>query len=126
MQIKHLVARLAALGRTLPSLGLITEQTIAGAISTGTHGSGRQCLSHFVEAVRLACYDPHTGQVTIEEIREGTALRAAQCSLGCLGVILSVKLRCRPSYNVEEFWSNYDRLEQVLDQQEQFPCSSFF
>ena len=34
---------------TLPTLGLITEQTIAGAISTGTHGSGRHSLSHYME-----------------------------------------------------------------------------
>ncbi|MDB4419526.1 FAD-dependent oxidoreductase [bacterium] len=40
-QIKHLIHKLnAARQWTLPSLGLITEQTIAGAISTGTHGSG--------------------------------------------------------------------------------------
>src|SRR5579863_9985749 len=47
-QIKHLLAQLhARSAATLPSLGLITEQTIAGAISTATHGSGRQSLSHY-------------------------------------------------------------------------------
>src|SRR5262245_40520612 len=34
-QIKHLLARLNQAGLTTPSVGLITEQTIAGAISTG-------------------------------------------------------------------------------------------
>src|SRR5262245_11214642 len=51
----------AASGRTLPTLGAIKRQTVAGAISTGTHGSGRQSLSHFVLAVRLAAYDPASG-----------------------------------------------------------------
>ena len=45
---------------TLPTLGAIKKQTIAGAISTGTHGSGSPGLSHFVQAVRLARYCPHS------------------------------------------------------------------
>src|SRR5262245_44619550 len=40
-QIKHILAELDRQSAgTLPSMGLITEQTIAGAISSGTHGSG--------------------------------------------------------------------------------------
>src|SRR5579871_5498889 len=58
-RIKHLLQKLHSLaGVTLPSIGLITEQTIAGAVATGTHGSGKHSLSHYVEAVRLAAYDP--------------------------------------------------------------------
>ena len=53
-QIKTVIAELKRKGRTLPSLGLITEQTIAGATSTGTHGSGRHCLSNYIQAVRVA------------------------------------------------------------------------
>ena len=44
-QIKHVLAALNKKGLTTPSVGLITEQTIAGAISTGTHGSGKHSLS---------------------------------------------------------------------------------
>ena len=40
-QIKHLLKELNREGATLHSLGLITAQTIAGAISTGTHEIGR-------------------------------------------------------------------------------------
>ena len=40
--------------RTLPTLGAIKKQTISGAISTGTHGSGRQSLSHYVARIRAA------------------------------------------------------------------------
>jgi FAD/FMN-containing dehydrogenase len=52
--------------RTLATLGAVTKQTIAGAISTGTHGSGRQSLSHFVANVRMAAYDL-AGRPTIYE-----------------------------------------------------------
>ena len=46
--VKHLVQELKPSGLTLPSLGLIDEQTVAGATATGTHGSGKHSLSHYV------------------------------------------------------------------------------
>lgn len=92
----------AASGRTLPTLGAIKRQTVAGAISTGTHGSGRQSLSHFVLAVRLAAYDPASGAARVFEYREGDALRAARCALGCAGILLSVDLATVPKYRVAE------------------------
>jgi len=54
----------ATTDQTLPTLGAVKKQTIAGAISTGTHGSGRQSLSHFVANVRIAAYDS-AGRATI-------------------------------------------------------------
>lgn len=124
--IKQLIVELARYGRTLPSLGLITEQTIVGAISTGTHGSGRQCLSHFAEGFRMARYDASSGKAIIDEIDSGDALRAAQCGLGNLGVVLSVKMRCRNPYQVEEFWHPYATLAQVLKKQDEYPLQQFF
>ncbi len=126
VQVKQLIAKLKPLGRTLPSLGLITEQTVVGAVSTGTHGSGRQCLSHFAEAIRIAHYDGTSGQAVVKEIHDGDALRAAQCNLGNMGVILSVKMRCRELYNVEELWHKYDELNDVLDQEKEYPLQQFF
>ena len=93
-QIKHLLSELERLRNwTLPSLGLITEQTVAGAVSTGTHRSGKNSMSQYVVSVRIAHYDSASGKATVTEISSGDALRAARCSLGCLGVILSVKMK---------------------------------
>jgi len=114
-QIKRLLKELDRDGATLHSLGLITEQTIAGAISTGTHGSGRHSMSHYVVGVRLARYDASTGRAFIEELNAGEQLQAARCSLGSLGIILSVKLRCRAQYNVQEHFTESRRLSDVLD-----------
>lgn len=125
-QIKTLLARLKQRGRTLPSVGLITEQTIAGAISTGTHGSGRNSLSHYIQAVRVARYDQATGVAIVEQIEAGDALRAARCSLGCLGIILSVIMQCREPYGVEEHLREYATLDEVLQAQEEFPLQQFF
>jgi FAD/FMN-containing dehydrogenase len=126
-QIKRLLAELERqAGATLPSVGLISEQTIAGAISTGTHGSGKQSLSHFIEEVRIACYDPATSEPIIRTINDGDELRAARCALGSLGVIVSVGLWCRPQYVVEEHFRRYESLDAVLEQEEEYPLQQFF
>lgn len=125
-QIKTLLGHLKQSGQTLPSVGLITEQTIAGAISTGTHGSGRHSLSHYVDAVRVARYDAETGMAVIEQIEGGDALRAARCSLGGLGIILNVRICCRSLYNVEEHWREYPTLDPILTAEQEFPLQQFF
>ena len=91
-----------ATDRTLPTLGAIKKQTISGAISTGTHGSGKQSLSHFVAAVRAAVFDGETGAPVVREFNDGPELLAARCGLGCFGVILSVDLHTVPKYQVAE------------------------
>lgn len=125
-QIKSLLARLKEQGWTLPSVGLINEQSIAGTISTGTHGSGRHSLSHYVAAIRVARYDESTGAAIIEQIDAGTALQAARCSLGCLGVIVSVTMVCRKQYLIEEHLRDHATLESVLQAEAQYPLQQFF
>ena len=83
-------------------------------------------MSHYVEEVRLARYDDSTGQAIIEEISAGEQLRAARCSLGSLGIILSVKLRCRAQYNVQEHFTESRRLADVLDAESSFPLQQFY
>ena len=125
-QIKRLLDELHRHGFTMPSLGLITEQTIAGAAATGTHGSGRHSISHYVEGVRVATYDSQTGEPTIRTIDQGDELRAARCSLGALGIVTSVKLPIRPCYFVEEHFRPYAHLADVLAAEETFDLQQFF
>jgi len=125
-QIKRVIRELQKTGHALPSLGLIDEQSVAGATATGTHGSGRHSLSHYVRAVRLAGYDPHTGEPTIRDITAGPELRAARCSLGCLGIVTSMRLPIRDQYQIEEHFRRYDRLEEVLEQEAAYDLQQFF
>jgi FAD/FMN-containing dehydrogenase len=125
-QIKRLLRKLQRTGHTLPSLGLVDEQSVAGAIATGTHGSGRNSLSHYVQAVRLAYYDPQSGESLIREIASGNELRAARCALGSLGIVTSVVLQIRPQYQIEEHFRCYERLEQVLEQEAVYDLQQFF
>ena len=126
-QIKRLLSELSRQSAgTLPSLGLINEQSIAGAISTGTHGSGKSSMSHFIEEVRVATYDTKTGSPVIRTIQGGDELRAARCSLGTLGVIVSVGFGSRPSYRVEEHFQRYADLGTVLAEEDEYPLQQFF
>jgi FAD/FMN-containing dehydrogenase len=126
-QIKRLLSELERQGgNTLPSVGLITEQTIAGVISTGTHGSGKNSLSHYMDEIRVAVYDPVTGEPVIRTISADAKLQAARCSLGSLGVIVLVGFWCRPQYHVEEHFHRYDTLEQVVDAETDYPLQQFY
>lgn len=110
---------------TLPTMGVITKQTIAGAISTGTHGSGKPSLSHYAVEIRGAAYDPHSGRARVYCWDSGDKLRAARCAVGCMGVILSVKLRCVPAHQVEEVVVLRSTLEEVIAAQDRFPLQQF-
>jgi FAD/FMN-containing dehydrogenase len=107
-------------------VGLVSEQSLAGAISTATHGSGRHSLSHYVSGVRLAVHDPATGEPVIRTIASGPELAAARCSLGLVGLMLSVQVPVRRQYFVEEHLRQYGSLEEVLAAEEQYPIQQFY
>ena len=111
---------------TLPTVPNITPQTVAGAISTGTHASGMPSLSHFVEGIRAAAYDPESGEARIYEWTDGPELRAARCALGCMGVILSLRLRCVPRYTMAQRVRRVEKIEEVLAGEEEYPLQSTF
>lgn len=126
-QIKRLLSELdRQQAGTLPTLGLITEQTIAGAISTATHGSGSPSMSHFAEEIRVAAYDPVTGDPVIRVIRDGPELRAARCSLGAMGVIVSVSFWAKSQYHIEEVSRRYTSIEDVLAAEVDYPLQQFY
>ena len=126
-QIKCLLDELHSRSNsTLPTMGLITEQTIAGAISTATHGSGKHSMSHYMAEIRTAAYDSETGRARVYVWNEGDSLRAARCALGCLGVILSVRFRCVPKFLVAERIERCANIEQVLQGEKTHPLQQFF
>ena len=124
-RIAEVLAHLASRGLTLPSIGLIARQTVAGAVATGTHGSGRHSMSHYVESMRIACYDA-AGEVEVRTVDSGQDLRAARCSVGALGVVLEVTLRCVPQYYVRERCVWRPNLDAVLDNESAAHLQQFY
>ncbi|MET8229659.1 D-arabinono-1,4-lactone oxidase [Micromonospora sp. NPDC005298] len=94
MTLHTLNSLLARHQLALPNLGDIDAQTVAGAISTGTHGTGAGygCLSTFVEAVTLVTGTGEVLRCSADEHPD--VLAAARVSLGALGVLTEVTLRC--------------------------------
>ncbi|MEU1602329.1 D-arabinono-1,4-lactone oxidase [Micromonospora matsumotoense] len=98
--LRALNALLAGHGLAMPNLGDIDAQTIAGAISTGTHGTGAAygCLSTFVEALTLVT---GTGEVLRCSAGEHPEIfAAARVGLGALGVLVEVTLRCVDAFTL--------------------------
>ncbi|HEY3827709.1 MAG TPA: D-arabinono-1,4-lactone oxidase [Solirubrobacteraceae bacterium] len=99
--IRELNARLAEQGLALENLGDIDVQSIAGAISTATHGTGARLgnIPSQVVGLTLVLADGSTLQCSAAEDPE--LLRAARVALGALGVIAEVTLRCVPAFALE-------------------------
>ncbi|WP_405754041.1 FAD-binding protein [Streptomyces sp. NBC_01020] len=87
-------------GLALSNMGTLEYQTIAGAISTGNHGSGigHRPFSGQVIALTLVTADGTIRSCGRDEDPELFA--AAATSLGALGVISTVTLQCVPRYNL--------------------------
>ncbi len=112
-------------GLRLPAQPIISAPTIGGAIATGTHGTGSPSLSHFVEKVRIAAYDQDTGTAKIYEIESGSELEAARCNLGCMGIVLSLRISCISEFLVEETVVERQHLQEVLAEKEDYPLQEF-
>ena len=95
--LKTLGEALHTLGLAQENLGGIDAQSIAGAISTGTHGTGTRfgTLSTQVEGLTLVTATGELLECSSEQHPD--IFKAAQVSLGVLGVIVKVKLRVVPA-----------------------------
>lgn len=100
-------------GLAMENMGDIDAQSIAGTISTGTHGTGLEfgTISTQVRGIRLINGEGEIVQCSPTEQPE--LFRAAQVSLGSLGVITEITLQCVPAYRLE-LWSRREELEAVL------------
>lgn len=98
--LAELNERLDRRGRALENLGDIDRQTLAGSISTATHGTGARFpnLSAQVEAIELVLADGSTLEASAA--RDPAAFRAARVGLGALGAIYAVTLRTVPEFTI--------------------------
>jgi FAD-linked oxidoreductase len=98
--IRALSRVLAEHGLALENLGDIDAQSIAGAISTATHGTGSRLpnISAQVVELTLVLADGSTLRCSREE--DPDLLLAARVGLGALGVIAEVTLRCVPAFTL--------------------------
>jgi L-gulono-1,4-lactone dehydrogenase len=112
--LRALNERLAEHALGLENLGDIDAQTLAGAIATATHGTGAHYrnLSAQVEAIELVTGDGRRLELTAAG--DPDALRAARVSVGALGVVTAVTLRCVPAFTLHGI-DEPRPLEETLD-----------
>jgi L-gulonolactone oxidase len=97
-RLKDFLRELAVRGRTLPIVGSIAEQSLAGAIATGTHGSSlvHGNLASLVERMRLI-----DGRGTAHDLT-GDRLVASRVHLGALGIVTELTFRTCPAFLLAE------------------------
>jgi FAD-linked oxidoreductase len=95
--IRELGPALAARGLALENQGDVDPQTLAGAICTATHGTGVRFGNVSSQVVRLRLV---TAAGEVLELSQGDDLLAGRVSLGALGAISTVTLRCVPAFTI--------------------------
>lgn len=97
--VRDLNRRLAPLRRRVPGLPIHEGMTVGGIVATGSHGSDLALgvLSDQVTRLELVAPD---GELVRLAPEDGDAFRAARLSLGTLGVVYSLELRCVPATNM--------------------------
>jgi L-gulonolactone oxidase len=98
--IRDLSEALAREGLALENLGDIDVQTVAGAISTATHGTGERFgnISAQVEALELVTADGTVVECSRDS--DPDLWRAARVGLGSLGAIATVTFRVVPAFTI--------------------------
>jgi FAD-linked oxidoreductase len=97
-RLKHLNAGLEHLGLSLHNMGDIAEQTLAGAISTGTHGTGGVAAGLAAQVVGLELVTG-TGEVLRATAEENpNVLEMARVGLGALGILTTVTFAVEPLF----------------------------
>ena len=92
---------LAGRGLALANMGDIQEQTVAGAIQTGTHGTGRDLASIAAQVTALEMVRADGSIVTATADSDPALLAAARVGLGALGVLTAVTFQAVPAFRLE-------------------------
>jgi FAD-linked oxidoreductase len=126
MPLTRLNRLLAEAGLGLSNLGDIDEQTVAGAMATGTHGTGARFggLATQLQAMELVLADGSV--LTCSATEHPEIFGPARVSLGALGVVSSLTLQTEPAFalRAEEssmpFTEVLDRFDELADTNDHF------
>jgi FAD-linked oxidoreductase len=97
-RLHQLPALLEPYGLALPNMGDIDRQTIAGATSTGTHGTGARFPGLAAQIVALTMVTADGSVLRVSETENAELLPAARLGLGALGILVDLTLQCVPAF----------------------------
>ena len=100
--IHRLTLALWDLGLSLANQGDIDKQSIAGALSTGTHGTGVTLGSISTQAAAFSLVTPDGALAVCDAETDPDLFQAGRLGLGMVGVMERVKLALKPAYRLRE------------------------
>jgi alditol oxidase len=103
MRYGDLATILHEAGYAVPNLGSLPHISVAGAIATGTHGSGTKIgnLATAVSALEMVTADGELVEISREN--DGEQFAGAVVALGALGVVTAVTLDVEPTFEVRQW-----------------------
>lgn len=110
--LRDLNRALDLLGLAMPNLGDIDAQTVSGALSTGTHGTGATLPGLAAATTGLRLVTPDGADHWIDE-DDPELFGAARLGLGALGVVTEIELACVPAFRLRAV-ERPDSLDAVL------------
>lgn len=119
IKLKKLGDSLLELGLAQENLGDINVQSLAGAISTGTHGTGTQFGSVSSQLTEISFINGKGELHHVSAASDPDLFRCLQVNLGVLGIITRAKIRCIPAYNLHLI-KKKERVESVLQNLEKY------
>jgi FAD/FMN-containing dehydrogenase len=101
-KLYHLGKPLREAGLALKNLPDVDRQGVAGAIATGTHGTGKDLGNLSTHVVGLELVDGRGNVVKCSVEERPDLLAAGQVSLGALGIMTRITLQLEPTYRLHE------------------------
>ncbi|MEV7125528.1 D-arabinono-1,4-lactone oxidase [Streptomyces sp. NPDC093260] len=96
--LKRLNMALAREGLSLTNMGDIMEQTVSGATSTGTHGTGRESASIAAQIRGLELVTADGTVLTCSSTENPEVFAAARTGLGALGIVTAITFAVEPVF----------------------------
>ncbi|MHC3473119.1 D-arabinono-1,4-lactone oxidase [Streptomyces sp. 7R007] len=96
--LKRVNVALAREGLSLTNMGDIMEQTVSGATSTGTHGTGRESASIAAQIRALELVTADGSVLTCSEKENPDVFAAARIGLGALGIVTAITFAVEPVF----------------------------
>ena len=125
-RLHELTALLWELGLSMSNLGDIDVQTLSGAISTGTHGTGIRLggLATQVRAMQIVLADGT--MLDCSPAEKADIFAAARVGLGALGVLATITLQCEPAFALRAAESpasldeTFERIDDLVQNNDHF------
>ncbi|WP_346096993.1 D-arabinono-1,4-lactone oxidase [Streptomyces olivaceiscleroticus] len=115
--LKDLNAALSGQGLSLANMGDIMEQTVSGATSTGTHGTGRDSASLSAQLAGLELVTADGSVLRCSAQENADVFAAARLGLGALGVLTELTFKVEPEFllTAREEPMSFDRVTEDFD-----------